>query len=227
MKHPSHTTHPLVLIPSPTYCSGSFFCNACGAPGNAFSYCCPLCEVDLHVSCAFLPPKVTHKSHHHEICLSFRTPDRANSPDYCKVCREELSCGNWSYFCEQPECDFRIHTFCATSEVKPGLYQDDRPTVNENTSVYQAHVRTELTPEEVMLEMSRLQMEFQMTQALSDVKPGLYQDDRPTVNENTSVYQAHVRTELTPEEVMLEMPRLQMEFQMTQAVSDVIAYFPR
>ncbi|KAL2225867.1 uncharacterized protein LOC105159772 [Sesamum indicum] len=177
VKHPSHSLHPLVLVPSPTYCSGSFLCNACGGPGSTFSYCCALCEVDLHVHCAYLPPKVSHKGHQHEVCLNFRPMDKKGSPEYCKICMKELSLRHWSYFCDKPECDFRVHTFCATSEVKPGLYQDDEPddqvqipasTGNQNTCVYQTPVTT-ASPEEVLAEMFQLQMQLQMAQQLNQI----------------------------------------------------------
>ncbi|XP_073153526.1 protein VACUOLELESS GAMETOPHYTES [Henckelia pumila] len=127
VKHPSHPEHPLVLLPSPTYCSSSYLCNGCGAPGSSFSYCCPMCEVDVHVHCAYLPPNVTHKAHEHEVFLSFKLPDFNGVPVHCKICAKELNSKHWYYFCEKPECGFRIHTFCATNEVKPGLYGDSQP----------------------------------------------------------------------------------------------------
>ncbi|GFP97222.1 myosin-6 [Phtheirospermum japonicum] len=106
VKHPSHPAHPLVLIPTPTYCSGTFLCNGCGASGNAFSYCCPLYEIDFHVNCTFLPLKVTHNSHPHDLFLSFTAPiNRVKPPDYCRVCRKEMSFRNWFYFCEKAGCD--------------------------------------------------------------------------------------------------------------------------
>ncbi|XP_051123475.1 uncharacterized protein LOC127246258 [Andrographis paniculata] len=52
MLHPAHPTHPLTLLPYPTYASASFFCNACGLAGDAFCYCCSDCEFDVHVRCA-------------------------------------------------------------------------------------------------------------------------------------------------------------------------------
>ncbi|PIN03614.1 hypothetical protein CDL12_23850 [Handroanthus impetiginosus] len=176
VKHPSHTMHPLVLMPSPTYCSGSFLCNACGAPGSTFSYCCPLCEVDLHLHCAYLPPKVSHKSHNHEIYISFRPRDQKDSPEYCNICRKELSCRHWSYYCAESGCDFRVHTYCATSEVKPGLYQDDQPddsgtstsSTNQNNCVYEPQASA-ATPEEVLAEMFQLQMQLQMAQQLNQI----------------------------------------------------------
>ncbi|GFP91651.1 hypothetical protein PHJA_001309100 [Phtheirospermum japonicum] len=180
VKHPSHPAHPLVLVPTPTYCSGTFLCDGCGASGNAFSYCCPLCEIDLHVNCTFLPLKVTHNSHPHDLFLSFTAQaDRVKPPDYCRVCRKEMSFRNWFYFCEKAGCDhFRVHTFCGTSEVKPGQYQDDQPegrignsSGGENTSVHEHDQaqRTEWTPEEVALEIGRMRMEFEMAQALGNI----------------------------------------------------------
>ncbi|KAL7120693.1 hypothetical protein ACP275_02G137900 [Erythranthe tilingii] len=52
LKHPSHPLHPLTLVPSPTYPSGSFFCNSCNLGGDGFSYTCSECEFDIHVHCA-------------------------------------------------------------------------------------------------------------------------------------------------------------------------------
>ncbi|KAK6149228.1 hypothetical protein DH2020_016753 [Rehmannia glutinosa] len=177
VKHPSHSLHPLVLLPIPTYCSGSFLCNGCNAPGTTFSYSCTLCEIDLHVPCAYLPPKVSHNSHQHEIYLSFSQSDKNGSPANCKICTKELSAKQWSYFCNKPECDFRVHTFCATSEVKPGLYQDDGPdndqiqipvSSNHNTCVYQTQAPAG-TPEDVLAEMFQLQMQLQMAQQLNQI----------------------------------------------------------
>lgn len=64
IRHPFHPPHHLILCPYPTYPSNCFLCNACGTNGTRFLYCCVVCEVDLHVNCAFLPPKV---------CPSFRS----------------------------------------------------------------------------------------------------------------------------------------------------------
>lgn len=125
VNHPAHLSHPLILFPYPTYTSGSFFCDACGQIGCAFSYCCALCEVDLHVQCAFLPLKASHKSHQHELklCCSTVPADRKGPPEFCKICSQLLDSKQWAYCCD--DCDFGVHTFCATAEVKPGLYADD------------------------------------------------------------------------------------------------------
>lgn len=119
--HPADVTHPLILFPSPTYESGSFLCDACGKPGSAFSYCCAVCQVDLHVQCAFMPLKITHKCHRHELKLSTGNPDRAGR-EICNICTTLLDSKHWSYYCA--ECDFGVHTFCGTNEVKPALYVD-------------------------------------------------------------------------------------------------------
>lgn len=80
---------------------------------------------------------------------------------------------HWSYSCSSSECfSFRVHTFCATArEVRPWRdHGDEVETLagDQNTIAGEAHVRTELTPEEeVMLEISRMNMELQMAQALA------------------------------------------------------------
>lgn len=71
VKHPSHKLHPLILLPYPTYAGSTFICNACGRPGKSFSYCCALCEFDLHVGCAMLPVSVVSEHHEHELGLYY------------------------------------------------------------------------------------------------------------------------------------------------------------
>ncbi|KAL3632423.1 hypothetical protein CASFOL_025407 [Castilleja foliolosa] len=155
VKHPSHPPHPLILLPTPTYCSGSFLCNGCGAPGTTFSYSCALCEVDLHVHCAYLPTMVAHKAHNHELRQDLRPSDKKGM--MCKICMKEMGCKNWSYFCEKPECDFRAHTYCVTSEVNLGLYQDDEAD-EQKTVVH----RIQGSGEDVLAEMFRIQLQMQM-----------------------------------------------------------------
>ncbi|KAL8456328.1 hypothetical protein ACS0TY_033689 [Phlomoides rotata] len=174
VKHPSHSSHPLTLMPAPTYCTGSFLCNACGAPGSSFSYSCALCEVDLHLNCAYLPQEVSHNAHQHALCLSFGSSGSPNCVDYCKVCRKEMGFKQWCYVCERSECGFRVHTFCGSSEVKSGLYQDDRldsggTPADQIVRVDQIHAQTELTPEEVILEIGRMNMELQLAQGLAQI----------------------------------------------------------
>ncbi|KAJ0626179.1 putative chromatin regulator PHD family [Helianthus annuus] len=123
IKHPSHSSHYLILSPYPTYPSNCFLCNACGTNGLRFSYCCALCEVDLHVNCAFLPPKVAHKAHPHELVLN-HTSETGVQNQVCKMCRKPLDSKHWSYECLVC-ANYGVHTLCATNEIKMGLYQMD------------------------------------------------------------------------------------------------------
>lgn len=172
--HPNHPAHRLVLMVAPTYCSGSFMCTACGSPGSSFSYCCPLCEVDLHLNCAYLPWRLSHNAHGHDLYLAL-TPETPNT-DHCKLCRDELSSKNWSFVCAKYECDFRVHTFCATTEVRPGMYdefqqeEEQAPAggggaaaANQNAAAH------EWTPEEMVLEMGRMRMEYGLAQGLANI----------------------------------------------------------
>ncbi|KAJ0791847.1 putative chromatin regulator PHD family [Helianthus annuus] len=123
IKHPFHSSHYLILSPYPTYPSNCFLCNACGTNGSRFSYCCALCEVDLHVNCAFLPPKVAHKAHPHELILN-HTSETGVQNQVCKMCRKPLDSKHWSYKCLVC-ANYGVHTLCATNEIKMGLYQMD------------------------------------------------------------------------------------------------------
>lgn len=173
VNHPAHPPHPLILIPSPTYCSGSFVCNACGEIGNAFSYCCALCEIDLHLNCAFVPPKVSHKAHQHELVVSVGSPEHKGAPEFCKICTKELNSKNWSYCCLESECDFRVHTFCATSEVKPGLYQGDDPDSESpepnSAATGQTSCQAPPNPSNPTAELLELQLQMQMAQQLAQM----------------------------------------------------------
>lgn len=53
LKLPSHPSHPLTLVPYPTYPSNSFYCDSCKLTGTGLSYCCSDCEFDIHVHCAY------------------------------------------------------------------------------------------------------------------------------------------------------------------------------
>ncbi|XP_047320863.1 uncharacterized protein LOC124924924 [Impatiens glandulifera] len=51
--HPSHSSHPLTLLPYSTYTSSSFLCNSCHLSGTGFSYACSHCDFDIHLHCAY------------------------------------------------------------------------------------------------------------------------------------------------------------------------------
>ncbi|KAL8500690.1 hypothetical protein ACS0TY_020319 [Phlomoides rotata] len=60
LKHPTHPLHPLTLVPSPTYPSGSFICNSCSLDGHGLSYFCSECEFDVHIHCILFPTPNPH-----------------------------------------------------------------------------------------------------------------------------------------------------------------------
>ncbi|KAA8518280.1 hypothetical protein F0562_015837 [Nyssa sinensis] len=146
VKHPSHSLHPLILIPYPTYSSGSFLCNACGASGSAFSYCC--------------------------------APYKEASPCICKICSKLLDSKHWAYCCAK--CDINVHTFCATREVKPGLYQMDDasdsadteapPGTHDQTACEANEAQPELAlSEDAVVELYKLQLQMQMAEQLGQM----------------------------------------------------------
>lgn len=75
LNHPSHSIHPLTLVPYPTYPSTQFFCNSCSLVGNGFCYCCSECEFDVHVHCAHMAAS-PHLSHSASVPL----PNMSHNP---------------------------------------------------------------------------------------------------------------------------------------------------
>lgn len=123
-----------------------------------------------------MPPKVSHKAHQHELVVSVGSPDRKGAPEFCKICTKELNSKNWSYCCLKPECDFRVHTFCATSEVKPGLYQGDDPDSEipePNSAATEANGNQPKPappkPSDPAAELLELQLQMQMAQQLAQM----------------------------------------------------------
>ncbi|PHU30697.1 hypothetical protein BC332_02790 [Capsicum chinense] len=112
--HPSHPSHPLTLLPTPTYSSRSFTCNACGSEGRLCSLSCAHCEFDLHVQCALLPQSVLlAQHHHHELKLTFDSSvaDEDESTIFvCDLCHGKTDENYWLYYCA--ECDFGTHVEC-------------------------------------------------------------------------------------------------------------------
>lgn len=114
--HPSHPSHPLTLLPTPTYSSRSFTCNACGSEGRSCSLSCAHCEFDLHVQCALLPQTVLlAQHHHHELKLTFDTYfgyEDENSFFVCDLCHGKAEPNSWLYYCA--DCDFGAHIECCS-----------------------------------------------------------------------------------------------------------------
>ncbi|XP_060217812.1 uncharacterized protein LOC132645063 [Lycium barbarum] len=116
--HPSHHSHPLTLLPTPTYSSRSFTCNACGSEGRSCSLSCAHCEFDLHVQCALLPRTVLLGQHdQHELKLIFDSPvdhEDKSTIFVCDLCHGKTEQNYWLYYCA--ECDFGTHVECGISK---------------------------------------------------------------------------------------------------------------
>ncbi|XP_047321009.1 uncharacterized protein LOC124925080 [Impatiens glandulifera] len=118
--HPLHPSHPLTLLPSPTYSTGSFLCNICNEQGYGFCFTCSKCDFDLHVNCAvnskpsnhfhFQPPKQVHHMPHHTLLVMQSTNFS------CRACEDQLRKDHDS---ENPthcvDCNIDLHFECATN----------------------------------------------------------------------------------------------------------------
>ncbi|WOG93598.1 hypothetical protein DCAR_0312884 [Daucus carota subsp. sativus] len=113
--HPSHTSHPLVLLPVSTYPEGLFNCDACLRRGEGFSYHCNTCDFDLHVVCAAKPLTVVHQLHEHPLMLTFKNPYETKG-FACDVC-SKIGSKHWLYRCGV--CEFDAHLHCATGSLPP------------------------------------------------------------------------------------------------------------
>lgn len=81
---------------------------------------------------------------------------------------------HWSYACG--ECDFSVHTFCATTAVTPGLYQMDDPADDAATAEgsgkgdqHGGQPETGKTAEEAIVELYNLQVQMQMAEQLAQM----------------------------------------------------------
>ncbi|PWA74629.1 C1-like, Zinc finger, RING/FYVE/PHD-type [Artemisia annua] len=111
LKHQSDQKHDLVLLSSPAYPEGVFYCNACGSHGKGFSYHCPDCQLDLHIVCASMPPSTNHSTHGHTLGLCLKPPYE-NQEFSCDICNQPGS-NQWLYRCDS--CEFDAHMKCATT----------------------------------------------------------------------------------------------------------------
>ncbi|CAN6464070.1 unnamed protein product [Victoria cruziana] len=117
MRHPSHPSHTLTLVPTSPYFDGNSTCDACWKPVNGFSYHCTHCSFDLHTHCAFLPPAINQPtSHPHLLSLGFSSG--LSSTYECDLCRKKIAAAAWFYHC-QP-CDFQAHVDCVDHQARQG-----------------------------------------------------------------------------------------------------------
>ncbi|CAI9103232.1 OLC1v1001681C1 [Oldenlandia corymbosa var. corymbosa] len=122
LRHPSHPQHSLTLIPTPTYSSRSFLCDACGCEGNSFSLSCAECDFDLDLYCAALPTALElREKHEHVVTLAFESP---HSIICCDICGKNINPKSWIYYCES--CDFGVHLVCAAQHKRESTKKNEK-----------------------------------------------------------------------------------------------------
>ncbi|KAG7574572.1 Protein kinase C-like phorbol ester/diacylglycerol-binding domain [Arabidopsis suecica] len=196
MQHPSHAgLHHLTLVPYTTYSAGTFLCRACGCTGGkGFSYCCPLCDFDLHVQCAHLPQVTVHESHPlHSLLLVYNSTPAMSFTQFgfgnqlvCNLCNMAMDGRFWSYNCYA--CNYHIHASCAVNKPKPVAASaencgtsDEGKTPNaesvpvqglETAQTEQVAATTEQVEDPALrqqLELQKLQLELDMSSALANM----------------------------------------------------------
>lgn len=197
MQHPSHAgLHHLTLVPYTTYSAGTFLCSACGCTGGkGFSYCCPMCDFDLHVQCAHLPQVMVHESHpFHSLLLVYNSTPPAmpfTSFGYanqlvCSLCNLNMDGRFWSYNCYA--CNYHIHASCVvnkpklvaasaaekceTSEGKAAKAESVPGQGLETDQTQQAAETIEQVEDSALrqqLELQQLQLELDMSSALANM----------------------------------------------------------
>lgn len=173
IQHPSHAMHHLTLLPTTTYSTGSFLCEACGDSGTTFSYCCPLCEFDLHVKCASLPHILTHNSHLHTLYLTYDIKSfHSVTSNLRGICHKVLDNRFWAYSCFA--CNFHVHASCVSEEKKSVKAQKAEENVPEtqvqgsasSQGPYQEEAEVE---DPVLIAMQNLQLQRIMASGLSSM----------------------------------------------------------
>ncbi|CAN8317951.1 unnamed protein product [Cochlearia groenlandica] len=192
MQHPSHAgLHHLTLVPYTTYSAGSYLCRACGFNGGkGFSYCCPLCDFDLHVQCAHLPQVMAHESHpFHSLVLVYNSAPPATpftqfagytNQLVCNLCNVGMDGRFWSYNCYA--CNYHVHASCAVNKPEPvvasgekcetsdeGKEAEAEPVPCQGLETEQAEQVVEDPALRQQLELQRLQLELDMSSALANM----------------------------------------------------------
>lgn len=118
IRHSCHPQHSLLLrntLPALSQC----LCDVCGEQALGFVYSCRGCDVDVHPSCAKLPPTPRHALHPHHTLQLLLSNTRAR---ICNVCGACCIPGLLSYRCCQgttSPCDFNLDISCAKLPVDP------------------------------------------------------------------------------------------------------------
>ncbi|XP_071732266.1 uncharacterized protein [Rutidosis leptorrhynchoides] len=108
--HPYHPQHPLIYYPkiNPEFLN-VFDCAVCHLSSNGFVYCCVECRYYVDVCCAFIPKRVTHKSHPNHL-LSLFMPGFFGETKLCHLCMYGYDWGA-KFKCEV--CNIHLHANCA------------------------------------------------------------------------------------------------------------------
>lgn len=126
IKHPFHSSHPLVL--SQPLKNQFFNCGVCHQELHRLNYLCSKCRFVLDVNCARLKPEQGQ-------IQRFRYPhplifcnNKENFPCTCYAC--DLPLADSIYFC--PECSALLHKSCADlpREIEHLLHPHHTLTIN-------------------------------------------------------------------------------------------------
>ncbi|PWA66870.1 zinc finger, PHD-type [Artemisia annua] len=111
--HEAHQGHLLSKTnPSPKL--RGRYCRACTFSMSVLpGFCCPSCDIYIHVRCALLLPGVIrHKfDKQHPLNLRYEPAENHISEYFCDICEDEFDPWQWFYHCTT--CDQSMHAACA------------------------------------------------------------------------------------------------------------------
>ncbi|MBA0808885.1 hypothetical protein Gohar_024588 [Gossypium harknessii] len=102
INHPCHRLHPLKLESH----NKSVFCKLCQAKHSGHFYCCPPCNLDIHIQCVWPHPIIENRTRHeHPFNLFWR-----QGSFICDACGSEGN--NLCYICSI--CHLQVHKKCTS-----------------------------------------------------------------------------------------------------------------
>ncbi|PKI39101.1 uncharacterized protein LOC116209641 [Punica granatum] len=72
IEHAFHPAHPLTLLPQAP--ADYFYCSACRARFEGFTFCCITCQFYIDIGCASLKPTLKHPRHEHSLIYFDKIP---------------------------------------------------------------------------------------------------------------------------------------------------------
>lgn len=105
-----HPLDTLLLLPKADDRPVMFFhCQTCSDTSSRFLYYCARCLIHIGLSCAFIPKKITHKSHPYHLLSGVQ---KRFDKDYCRICLSHFTSEKeTSFSCNV--CHFHLHPACA------------------------------------------------------------------------------------------------------------------